>query len=117
MTAYLAFPVLVLAAAILRGITCAWSVDRFFSVWAVASVALGIGGLFIPWHTASGLHRGSGSPIPIVIWERTGNGSYIDFPIPLAFLVNPLAVFVLGSVCWCVALLVRKLATHEKNEA
>jgi hypothetical protein len=113
MIAYTMFPVLVLAAAIARGVICAWSMDRFFSLWAVASVALGIGGLFVPWHTASGLHRGSGSPVPMVIWERMGNGSYIDFPNPLAFLINPLAVFALGSVCWLIALFIRKLATSR----
>lgn len=113
MIAYVAFPVLVLAAAIARGVICAWKVDRFFGLWAVASAGLGIGGLFVPWHTASGLHRGSGSPFPIMIWERMANGSYADFPIPLAFLINPLAVFALGSVCWCMALFIRKLATSR----
>ena len=71
-------------------------------------------GLFIPWRTSSGFHHGSGSPIPVVIWERIESGSYIDFPVPAALVINPIVIFVLGALSWCAALLLRKFPVIEK---
>jgi hypothetical protein len=109
MITYFGFPVVIVAFSIWVGSHYKWDAVNFLGVWAAASFLLGILGLFVPWHTASGTHRGSGSPVPIGFWERTANGSSIDFPFPLAIIVNPIAIFIIGALSFCVALIARRL--------
>ena len=60
---------------------------------------------FIKWGSADALH-GEGIPIPSVIWDRKSNydsntdqeasldhaNEFIDFPSPLAFVLNPIVI-------------------------
>src|SRR5262245_45278788 len=92
---YYAFAVFVAASAVRVGWLCRWRARRFFSWWSGVSIALGVGGLFIPWRGASGFHYGWGSPVPVVVWERSGD-SYDDFPVPAAPFMNPIVVLMLG---------------------
>jgi hypothetical protein len=109
---YYAFPMFIAVAAVVLGRLCRWRTGRFFGWWSAIAIALGIGGLFIPWRGASGFHYGWGSPVPLVVWERSG-GSYADFPVPAAPFVNPIAVFMLGALCWFTALSTRRFLFRD----
>ncbi len=100
---YYAFLVAVFVIAIGVAIVCARAGRTFFLWWIFASMVLGLAGLFIPWRTASLFHYGSGSPIPMVIWERIESGAYIDFPGPIAIILDPIAVYIIGTVAWLAA--------------
>ena len=91
---------------------CRISSRRFFLWWILWSVVLGVSGLFVPWRTASGSDYGAGSPIPWVIWERIESGSYIDFPNPLALVLNPIAVYLVGLIVWAFTDLWWRLSCH-----
>ena len=112
---YYAFPVLIAVASVFLGWLCRWRIGRFFASWAVASVVLGVSGLFIPWRGASGFHYGSGSPVPVVVWERSESGNYLDFPVPAAPVVNPIVIFVLGALCLGIALLSRRFLFRNER--
>ena len=80
------------------------------SVSFILSTVLGVVGTSIPWGTDDGLH-GQGVPIPLVLWDRVsyyqtlkpGEQDYfIDFPNPLAYIENPLVLFVALLFVWAI---------------
>lgn len=58
-----------------------------FLPFLVAGFLAGFVGCFIPWGAADRLH-GTGFPIAVVLWDVKG-GAMIDYPNPLAYLLNP----------------------------
>lgn len=83
----------------------AWRVQSAEAVgmaWGVASIVLGNVGLFVPFGAATVARNGGippgfkgfcgeGVPIPIVLWDKG-----LDYPNPMAFILNPLFLFVAG---------------------
>lgn len=114
---YWAYPIFLAGISVLICRLCKWRVGRYFGWWFASSVLFGLLGYFIPWHSATGFHYGFGSPIPFVIFERIESGSYIDFPVLAAFVVNPIAVFVIGSACWCVVFFTRRFWLRHDDAA
>ena len=104
---YYAFPVFVGTTAVLLGSLCRWRVGRFFGWWSGVSIALGVCGSFIPWRGASGFQYGWGSPVPVVVWERS-DGGYDDFPVPAGPFMNAVVVFALGVIFWWGAVMSRR---------
>jgi hypothetical protein len=97
---YYLFPIVAFVIALGVDIICSRMGRRFFVWWILASVVLGAAALFVPWQTSSLSQRGSGSPIPAVIWERIESGAYIDFPVPIAVILDPGAVYLIGMLAW-----------------
>ena len=55
---------------------------------------------FIKWGDQTGGHGlyGQGIPIPAVFWDNPPqyNGRFVDYPNPLAIILNPLVIYGLG---------------------
>lgn len=67
-------------------------------VWLVISVLASIPLEFVSWGDPGRIH-GQGFPLPTVIWDRQdGSGPTVDFLNPLAFVLNPLLIFVVGTI-------------------
>ena len=64
-------------------------------LFAVLGGVAGLVGSFIPWGAPERLH-GVGLPVAAVLWDAP-NGTMIDYPNPLAYILNP----VLGLLCGC----------------
>src|SRR5262245_59513318 len=94
---YHTFPILTAVLSIIIGRSCGWRARRFFMWWIPTAIAMGVSGLFIPWRGANGSYHGSGSPVPLVIWERSADGGFHDFPFPGAPFINVAVVFMLGA--------------------
>lgn len=74
--------------------------SRFFSWWLGSSIVLGLLGSFIPWCSSPFQKFGFGSPIPYVVFKHE-YAVYEPYPFAAAFVLNPLVVFVIGTLCWC----------------
>jgi hypothetical protein len=62
------------------------------------SIILGLLCSFIPWGDNSSFH-GVGFPFAYVYWDKGQNsGQFVDFPNPLAFILNPLFVYFVYKV-------------------
>ena len=58
---------------------------------------VGFCGCFIPWGAENRLH-GIGLPVAVVLWD-VKDGSLIDYPNPLAYVINPvLGLLVSGLI-------------------
>jgi hypothetical protein len=72
-----------------------------FALWFIL-ISIIVGGFlsFIKWGDHSGKHGlyGQGLPIPSVLWDNPPRhgGSFVDYPNPLAHLLNPLIVYFIG---------------------
>jgi len=73
---------------------------RFFGWWLGTSIALGLLGAFIPWCSSPFQKFGFGSPIPFVVFKHE-YAVYEPYPFTTAFVLNPLVVFAIGTLCWC----------------
>ena len=72
--------------------------SRLLVAWLVISVIVSIPLDFLDWGNPEGFH-GSGFPFSTVFWERDRvTGGMVDFPNPLAFLLNPLVIFIAGAI-------------------
>ncbi|MCE9584099.1 MAG: hypothetical protein K8T20_16570 [Planctomycetes bacterium] len=71
-----------------------------FGAWAFVSVVAGIAASNIPWGNPAALH-GVGFPVAAVIWDKPPDKAvFIDYPNPLAYVINPLALFVAGLLLY-----------------
>lgn len=75
---------------------------------AVLSVVVGVAASFIPWDGEDGSH-GMGFPISSVVFVKAShhygdvaeeNDYFIDFPNPLAYILNSLACLLFLSIVW-----------------
>jgi len=73
--------------------------SRFFSWWLGTSIALGLLGAFIPWCSTPWQKFGFGSPIPFVVFKHE-YAVYEPYPFAAAFVLNPIVVFAMGTLCW-----------------
>ena len=77
--------------------------------WFLLSVGLSFIGNTIPWGREDGFH-GTGLPIANVIWDRPPDRDrLIDYPNPLALILNPVLIFVAGLPLWLVGWLAWRL--------
>lgn len=113
---YYLFPAVAFIIAVGVSIVCSRGRRRFFVWWILAAVVLGLAGLFIPWRTSSLSHYGSGSPIPVVIWQRIESGAYIDFPGPIAIIFNPVAAYLIGVLAWFATWIWRLISGSTRRE-
>jgi hypothetical protein len=74
--------------------------SRFFSWWLGTSIALGLLGAFIPWCSSPFQKFGFGSPIPFVVFKHE-YAVYEPYRFAVAFVLNPIVVFSIGTLCWC----------------
>ena len=74
--------------------------SRFFSWWLGTSIALGLLGAFIPWCSTPWQKFGFGSPIPFVVFKHE-YAVYEPYPFAAAFVLNPIVIFAMGTLCWC----------------
>jgi len=74
--------------------------SHFFSWWLGTSIALGLLGAFIPWCSLPFQKFGFGSPIPFVVFKHE-YAVYVPYPFAAAFVLNPIVVFAIGTLCWC----------------
>lgn len=74
--------------------------SRFFSWWLGTSIALGLLGAFIPWCSTPWQKFGFGSPIPFVVLKHE-YAVYEPYPFAAAFVLNPIVIFAIGTLCWC----------------
>jgi hypothetical protein len=79
------------------------------TIWVIlgCSIVVGTASSLIPWGTSDGFH-GTGFPFFSVAWEKRPTG-FVDFPNPLAFILNPIVYFVLGLFVWFLIWAGRKL--------
>ena len=100
---------------------------RIFILLMIFSALAGAGGSFVPWGKEDGFH-GQGVPIPSVYWDRASlyyadvteeNDYFIDFPNPLAFVLNPLVIFLFCTFAWglveLVLFLVRRFVRRRRS--
>lgn len=77
----------------------------------VLAIPAGIAMCWIPW-TMDAKHVAWGCPVPLVIWEKTEQ-SWIDFPCPVALVLNPLIMCMLALLFfWWAG---RKIKTTTNN--
>jgi hypothetical protein len=74
--------------------------SRFFSWWLGSSILLGLLGAFIPWCSSPFQKFGFGSPIPFVVFKHE-YAVYEPYPFAASFVLNPIVVFAIGTLCWC----------------
>ena len=74
--------------------------SRFFSWWLGTSIALGLLGAFIPWCSSPFQKIGFGSPVPFVVFAHE-YAVYEPHPFTAAFVLNPIVIFAIGTLCWC----------------
>lgn len=74
--------------------------SRFFTWWLGTSIAFGLLGAFIPWCSSPFQKYGFGSPIPFVVFKHE-YAVYEPYPFTAAFVLNPIIVFAIGTLCWC----------------
>ncbi len=81
-----------------------WRAQDPPAIWPVLSIPLGLVGLFVPFGDATvningacptgfGGFCGEGVPVPAVIWDKGA-----DYPDPLAVILNPLLLGILGLI-------------------
>ena len=87
-------------------------------VWTPLSLLLGFGFTQIPWGDPEGFH-GTGVPFASVYWDYVDGATQpIDYPNPIAPLLNAAAFFIIGSIAigsvWWISSLLRerRLRTH-----
>jgi hypothetical protein len=73
---------------------------RFFSCWLGLSILFGLLGAFVPWCSSPFQKFGFGSPIPFVVFKHE-YAVYEPYPFAAAFVLNPIVVFAIGTLCWC----------------
>ncbi len=73
---------------------------HFFGWWFGTSIILGLLGAFIPWCSSPFQKFGFGSPISFVVFKHE-YAVYEPYPFAAAFVLNPIAVFAFGTLCWC----------------
>ena len=82
-------------------------INRLRWILLMISVPVGIGMCWIPWRIDTD-HIAWGFPVPMVIWERIKSG-WIDFPCPVAFILNPAIMVILsGLFFWWAGRRIRK---------
>src|ERR1041385_5942285 len=117
MTTYYGFLVLIVVVSCVAYRLSNWKSGRFHIVWLGLSLLLGLVGSWIPWREASGFHYGKGTPLPSIIWERRSDGGYDDFPGFTTLFLNPIAVFLIGAVCWLVIFVARRCLRRHPDPA
>lgn len=100
MVCYFAYLLLIAGIAVLLSWFCRRRNTRFFIWWIGLSVALGLLGAFVPWCSTPWQKFGFGSPIPFVVF-RHEYAVYVPYPFAAAFVLNPIAIFAIGTLCWC----------------
>ena len=74
---------------------------------SIAAALIGIVSTFIPWGDPDGFH-GQGFPVASVMWDKASNyyehpapsDGHIDFPNPLAIILNPIIYWILFLTLW-----------------
>lgn len=85
--------------------------------WSLASVLLGLITSFIPWGPKEGFH-GTGFPIPVVMWDQLSPaGPLGDAPNPIAYILNPVLIFVFGLLSILLYRCTRWVATSLRPPA
>jgi hypothetical protein len=69
-----------------------------FVIWLIpVSLFLGWTLSFVKWGDHTGAHGlyGRGIPFPSVLWDNPpqNGGRFVDYPVPLAFILNPLVIY------------------------
>jgi hypothetical protein len=87
-----------------------------FGAWVVLALISGIAMSNIPWGKPEGIH-GVGYPVAGVIWDKpAGKTVFVDYPNPLAYVINPLAVFVAGLMFYGEFRLARALLKRKSGQ-
>ena len=74
--------------------------------YLLSGLIAGVIGLAIPWGNPDGFH-GTGIPFASVYWDKP-HGTMIDYPNPLAFILNPALGGIVGFCVWLVIKFARK---------
>jgi len=84
-------------------------------LWMAVCCVAGLICTFIPWGREDRFH-GQGFPFAAVMWDKPeGRSIFIDYPNPLAFLLNPLAFCLSGAVIGVTWWLIGRIAKRKNR--
>ncbi|MBI3270561.1 MAG: hypothetical protein HYZ53_16255 [Planctomycetes bacterium] len=84
---------------------------------AAVSAVLGVCTTQLEWGSPDGFH-GTGLPFAGVYWDKPpGKDHFLDYPNPLAYVLNPIAFFFLGLALWGCVRLVRRVVAWRRRQS
>ena len=86
-----------------------------YILWMAVCFVGGVICTFIPWGKPDAFH-GRGLPFAGVMWDRPkGYDVFVDFPDPLAVILNPLAFCLMGSILSGCVWLIRRMNRRKSS--